>query len=1631
MNRFIYFLLLLSICFACQIGEIEITVRKYYVMYSDEESWELWRGNPTDGVMIASYEASSDDDDTLRLDTLCTTSGLHTLVLKDTFGDGWGYDGYDAYIYVDIAGFTIFEASLPYDDSDNTYERPFPFTVELDILPSVTWKYTDAIQSNESWKSVSFDDSQWSSAASNSMPVFTSTVRYYRFQSNIINLETINTFLYSLKTNQAFVFYVQGVEVYRYGLPIGTITSTTLPNAELSNEITNKVMSIFKYILPTSGNYQIAIEVHINTASIASPDVFSFCGKIVAATSIGQCTHNIILSNNSTVIEDPVSTDTYDGEGAAFDNNLELAYSQNANSQAVLTYFFPTGYSHYFNSYSITTSDENQYGFPKSWSLYATQDGTNWILLDFQTNYEFHTTEETATFSLGSNTLSYIGIRLNITASSDDITLAVAEVQLYQCNKAYIAPGISYNPSSVTFFSIIDTISLYPASSGYHHFTITPPLPSGLSMNDFGVISGMSMNVFSQVYTISAVPFTSSESYTTTLTLNFVKCASPDFVQVRLRKINGYYSYEERAILYNEDGSILYTMPKMDGENWEHIMCIPSQSITVITSDTSSDGWDSGSYLYIDAYNSRNEYTVMSRILDFSGVSTTYKVNLKHIISPSSTSWKYLQGSLPENWYAITEPIGMTTYSTTTPTTTTSPIWIFRHSFTLSQKTEFSSCTLQVFARAGFIMYLNGQEMYRKNLPMGILSTSTTPTGGESNPVFFTVNYPLDSLLIGTNILAIGIINIANNNPTTMDFDATLILDYPNRMGRMWDIEISDEPSNYDVDNLIDFDSNTIWSSTPVGSNTISVTLSFTNFRSEFINKYCLVSSHFESRYDPSDWGLFGSDGDLTKWTIISNVTNAYFSGREQERCFYLPDNKNSYSIYRFYFTESADMSTTVKYYLADIILSNEDIDSIVIPPLAYNITSAKSYVGIPFVEITPNSPLYGNYRISPPLDAPLELDTSTGSIRGTPKKYVAPTVYTITAKDPKGNESSTTITLSVVYCITPNVLFTIKVHSNNYGNEMSYFIKNSNGTIIHQHDKFTDYQDSYFPFCQPIGIYFITMKDSSRDGWNGGYIKVYLEDNTEILSGTLDSREAEATMNLSVGYVISPVKTEWTYYDSNTSPSSGWNTISFDDSHWTKNIPEMMNNAQGITQYYRKTFIIDNVNLYSALAFDIKTKYGAIVYINGEEVYRYNVPKGIVTESTSCIKISPEIVTVGTSVSLSFGPLVQSQNIFAIEIHRTLLTSTYPMEFDASVMLLADNSYRIVDGMASSSFDTTTEGINKLFDNTLGSLFVAGPECVDTTVTWTYNNNRKEYISSYALATGYNCNKRHPSGWNIEGSNDNGITWYTLDTQHKIMWTQYKQRRVFDFYNTRAFNAYRMVVTECSNQPIAFYGSEETNCDTFGGKAGFQLGELSFYSKRIESSCPEIDGFHGALNGSYGFKDCSPYYAGRIEALCTNGTYTNPKEICNLLKPQGIEYPSNVISVIQGEYFQFIPKVLAANYTCELNDNIPHGVTFNSETGGFSGATQAVFSAMTIGVTCKNSKGSFTKEISIISNEKVGIPYWGWIIIGVLVLIIVAIVLFCIINRLKSKKNRGHSKLPNKIKSATKSTKDTKAVKI
>ncbi|MBI9017808.1 MAG: lamin tail domain-containing protein [Phycisphaerae bacterium] len=153
-----------------------------------------------------------------------------------------------------------------------------------------------------------------------------------------------------------------------------------------------------------------------------------------------------------------------------------------------------------------------------------------------------------------------------------------------------------------------------------------------------------------------------------------------------------------------------------------------------------------------------------------------------------------------------------------------------------------------------------------------------------------------------------------------------------------------------------------------------------------------------------------------------------------------------------------------------------------------------------------------------------------------------------------------------------------------------------------------------------------------------------------------------------------------WKYLYDGSDQGTAWRNLDFDDSNWDSGPGQLgfgnddedtyigpKVNYQ-FTAYFRHILNVSNVNEITGLSFDLLYDDGAVIYINGQEVKRIEMPDGEIFYDTSANGGTNNNRL--TSFAVSVDALVEGENVMAVEVHQRNYNSS-DISFDLALEVI------------------------------------------------------------------------------------------------------------------------------------------------------------------------------------------------------------------------------------------------------------------------------------------------------------------------------------------------------------------------
>ncbi|MEO5947694.1 MAG: Ig-like domain-containing protein, partial [Chitinophagaceae bacterium] len=482
----------------------------------------------------------------------------------------------------------------------------------------------------------------------------------------------------------------------------------------------------------------------------------------------------------------------------------------------------------------------------------------------------------------------------------------------------------------------------------------------------------------------------------------------------------------------------------------------------------------------------------------------------------------------------------------------------FRKTFTVTNAASFSSFILNIKRDDGAVVYINGTEVFRTNMPTGSINftskASTDASDDGSTPQ--TISLPAGTCTEGSNVIAVEIHQFSGNNPD-ISFDLELT-------GPAADI-------------------------TPPVITNFSPADNATN-----ISAAANLVLTFNETVQKGVGNILIKEGGTTTQTIDVNTTSVTVAG-------------NTVTINPADFTPGAAVNIEMPAGIFKDIANNNYAG-------IANATTWNFTVSAPDV----TAPVVTNYS---PADNATNVVISTNLILS----------FSETVQKGVGNiliktGGVTTQTIDVTSGLVTVAGNTVTINPADFAYNAAINIEMPAGTI----------------------------KDVANNNYAG-------MTNATTWDFTTEAQPTGPQTLVAYG-------TSWKYLDNGSNQGTAWKTTAFNDATWASGNAELgygdgdeatvisfgsNSNKKYITTYFRKTFTVTNAASFSLFTLNIKRDDGAVVYINGTEVFRTNMPTGTISYTSKASTDASDDGNTPQTISLPAGTCTEGNNIIAVEIHQ------------------------------------------------------------------------------------------------------------------------------------------------------------------------------------------------------------------------------------------------------------------------------------------------------------------------------------------------------------------------------------------
>lgn len=724
--------------------------------------------------------------------------------------------------------------------------------------------------------------------------------------------------------------------------------------------------------------------------------------------------------------------------------------------------------------------------------------------------------------------------------------------------------------------------------------------------------------------------------------------------------------------------------------------------------------------------------------------------------------------------------------------------------------TGYSSFELAVKSTYGIIMYVNGEEIYRNNLPAD--ATSTTYATAADGSFGWRRAFASRHLLTENTILAVEIHFLENHATFDDEFDAYLSLVYGGTH-RMFDgTNTGTHQEDWTTEegwNMWDDQRNNKWYMNGLPAENI---YTFNNARAEYVNSYKMIWGTYSEARKPRSWKVEGSN-DGSTWELLdyrSGISPGHF---QSARVFRMSAVRKGYKQLKFTLLTTGGSEAE----FADLSLYAEDL------PLAdYTVAYEKPYVFYSgqSVLISPLSTQFHSWSITPDLPSTLTFDSSCGMISGTAPGDEGTTVYTVTAKSYLTGDLdySGALSLTIDSCFgSYRKLRIIRDNGAHRGTEYIHIKKD--GAIVETFQPVDDTgseassSETTF-YCLPAGKYELEFHSDFYPIWSAGS-KITLASNsvsdTFTFMGAYSAAKDGEVIPISLGNVLSGDVSGWTYRADGVVPEN-WFSTDYSET-WSELVTPVPSVSQSVW-LLRRTVHVDSLVNINAYEIDLKVRSGVVLYVNGVEVYRVHVDGPVTASSTSSFSAtSPSshvfVGLVGTNY------LHTGDNVLAVAVVNSgsdtvSLDFTATMYFRSEVSMFAHGTGLSISGDGSNVSNLFNGGSSNQWTATLSE------SGASFQFIWNTNAWRKQQINKFCMVPSADYPKRDIADFVVLTTPD-GEEWTELTTYTNIRFGGRLDRKCFYLNNPttiRGMRVHVMKAVEGSSVQLTLFDVMMENTD-------------------------------------------------------------------------------------------------------------------------------------------------------------------------------------------------------------------------
>lgn len=227
-----------------------------------------------------------------------------------------------------------------------------------------------------------------------------------------------------------------------------------------------------------------------------------------------------------------------------------------------------------------------------------------------------------------------------------------------------------------------------------------------------------------------------------------------------------------------------------------------------------------------------------------------------------------------------------------------------------------------------------------------------------------------------------------------------------------------------------------------------------------------------------------------------------------------------------------------------------------------------------------------------------------------------------------------------------------------------------------------------------PVGAITYTTLASAAAGDDGNGVQSMTIDLSVLPQGThtlaveihqnaVNSSDISFDLQLIANTHVIAYNAAWKYLDNGSNQGTAWYGTGFNDASWASGNGQLGYgdgdeatllsygadpNNKYITTYFRKNFLVGNTTGIINYTMNVRRDDGIIVYLDGVEIYRNNMPAGAPTFTTLASAAAGDDGNADQSTTLTVAQLPTGSHLIAAEVHQNAGTSS-DISFDLQLV--------------------------------------------------------------------------------------------------------------------------------------------------------------------------------------------------------------------------------------------------------------------------------------------------------------------------------------------------------------------------